>query len=231
MAYYTDLELETPIICYNGALAFDPTTRKPIHYRGLSAPLARHAIRIARQLWPEVRVSAENLNRWYAEKWDPRKVSDHLREHHNLDGRKVQPDIVGPVATWLKKSVTKLLLVGMKEWIDDVQQALDEKLHDHVRLLRTGNLVLEVTHHNVSKADALAAVADYLQVSREGVMAIGDNINDIEMIQWAGIGVAMGQAPKPVRKASDYITEQADQAGVAKALLDIVIQGHIPKAR
>jgi Cof subfamily protein (haloacid dehalogenase superfamily) len=77
---------------------------------------------------------------------------------------------------------------------------------------------LDISPEGVSKASALEDVAAELGVRREDVLAIGDGRNDIEMLQWAGRGVAMGQAPLEVQEAADDVTETVDNDGAALEL-------------
>ena len=77
---------------------------------------------------------------------------------------------------------------------------------------------LDIAPEGVSKASALAEVARRLDVPQEDVLAIGDGRNDIEMLRWAGRGVAMGQSPLEVQEAADYVTETVQNDGVALEL-------------
>ena len=77
---------------------------------------------------------------------------------------------------------------------------------------------LDLAPEGVSKASALADVAERLGVDRGDVLAIGDGRNDVEMIRWAGRGVAMGQAPLEVQEAADDVTETVHNDGVALEL-------------
>jgi len=77
---------------------------------------------------------------------------------------------------------------------------------------------LDIAPEGVSKASALEQVAAELGVARADVLAIGDGRNDVEMLRWAGRGVAMGQAPLEVQEAADDVTETVDNDGVAVEL-------------
>lgn len=77
---------------------------------------------------------------------------------------------------------------------------------------------LDISPVGVSKASALAYVAEQVGVRREEVLAIGDGRNDIEMLRWAGRGVAMGQASQDVHDAADDSTTSVGQDGVASEL-------------
>jgi len=77
---------------------------------------------------------------------------------------------------------------------------------------------LDIAPEGVSKASALADVAEELGVAQADVLAIGDGRNDMEMLRWAGRGVAMGQSPLEVQEAADDVTETVANDGVAREL-------------
>ncbi|MGI6012360.1 MAG: Cof-type HAD-IIB family hydrolase [Ruminococcus sp.] len=77
---------------------------------------------------------------------------------------------------------------------------------------------IEVVYQKKSKKDGLAFLSDYLGITRENVLAIGDSSNDIEMLEWAGCSVAMENASDQVKKTAKYVTDTNDNDGVAKAL-------------
>jgi Cof subfamily protein (haloacid dehalogenase superfamily) len=77
---------------------------------------------------------------------------------------------------------------------------------------------LDLAPEGVSKASALADVARRLGVEQQDVLAIGDGRNDVEMLRWAGRGVAMGQAPLEVQEAADDVTRTVHEDGVAHEL-------------
>jgi hydroxymethylpyrimidine pyrophosphatase-like HAD family hydrolase len=64
----------------------------------------------------------------------------------------------------------------------------------------------------------LAYLTDHYGLKRENVITFGDNVNDIEMIKWAGIGVAMGNADERLKEVADIVTEDNTNAGIAKTL-------------
>jgi hydroxymethylpyrimidine pyrophosphatase-like HAD family hydrolase len=77
---------------------------------------------------------------------------------------------------------------------------------------------LDLAPDGVSKASALQTVAERLAVPRHRVLAIGDGRNDVEMLAWAGRGVAMGQAPDEVKGVADAVTGAFDDDGCADEL-------------
>ena len=83
---------------------------------------------------------------------------------------------------------------------------------------------LEINAYGADKGTALLWLAEYLNIQREEVMALGDGENDLSMIRAAGIGVAMGNAEEHVKAAADYITATNDEAGVAAAVHKFVLK-------
>ncbi|MCX7781953.1 MAG: HAD hydrolase family protein, partial [Negativicutes bacterium] len=78
---------------------------------------------------------------------------------------------------------------------------------------------LEMANPAVNKGRALALLADKLGIAREQVMAVGDSVNDLDMLRYAGWGVAMGNASDTVKAAAAAVTGANDAEGVAEAIL------------
>jgi 5-amino-6-(5-phospho-D-ribitylamino)uracil phosphatase len=77
---------------------------------------------------------------------------------------------------------------------------------------------MEINPEGVNKAQALQKVCNKIGITMNEVMAVGDSLNDIKMIQQAGIGVAMGNAQEAVKKAADFVTDTNNNDGVGKAI-------------
>ncbi|SET08500.1 hypothetical protein SAMN05216389_105108 [Oceanobacillus limi] len=83
---------------------------------------------------------------------------------------------------------------------------------------------VEVNPKGVSKASALRKVCQKLNITMDNVMAVGDSLNDIKMIQEAGVGVAMGNAQEAIKNVANHVTDTNENDGVAKAIERFVIQ-------
>ncbi len=217
MSIYKRLELETPMINYNGALVYDPAAGRILMHRPLARKISGRIIDLARSLYPEIIVSAEILDRWYTDRLDAAYVTETARNFN--------PNLIAPVEHWLTRAVTKLLLLGEPEKLDEVAEKLATRFLHQITIVQTEWHLLQITHATVSKEQALRVVAGELGVSSDQVMAIGDNANDIGMLRWAGVGVAMGNAPAEVVAAADYVTDHHDADGAAKAINEIIIKG------
>lgn len=90
---------------------------------------------------------------------------------------------------------------------------------DKVHLTRSIPTYLEATHPQSHKGDAVRFLAeDILNLQPNNVMAIGDNFNDVEMLQYAGLGIAMGNAPSEVKAIADWVAPPIEADGVAAAI-------------
>ena len=83
----------------------------------------------------------------------------------------------------------------------------------------------EVAPKGYSKARGIAMIEDYLNIPHENTIAIGDSANDLDMVEYAAIGVAMGNGEESLKFAADYVTETVKNAGVAKAIERFVFNG------
>lgn len=94
--------------------------------------------------------------------------------------------------------------------------------NENIVIMKSHNNNLEVMNKTVGKGSALMHLADHLGILREEVIAIGDNDNDISMIRWAGMGIAMGNSIDELKAEADDITGNCDDSGVAKAIYKYV---------
>jgi hydroxymethylpyrimidine pyrophosphatase-like HAD family hydrolase len=140
--------------------------------------------------------------------------------------------VVGPLSKWVHTEATKLVLVSLDP--NDVparMTELAEWMGDVARVTRSLDWFVEVVDPRVSKSRALAMVAQRLGVDRSEVCAIGDNLNDEDMVSWAGFGVAMGNAPQALKSVAKYVTGSIAEAGVAQVIERFVIGKEEPAIR
>jgi Cof subfamily protein (haloacid dehalogenase superfamily) len=212
---YESIGSTLPLICYEGALIRQPHTGF-VH---------RH--------WPlEPDVVALMLDHT-----EPLSLSGGLSVHlytqdnlyvSNLNdasikyfgGSKVEPIVVSDLRQLLNRAATKVIVLS-----DDVQviarlsgQLKNSSSRTQVKQYKSITL-LEAFHPAVNKRLAVSYLAEEIMGLRpENVMAIGDDFTDIEMLQYAGIGVAMGNAPAAVKAVADWVTTSVEKDGVASAV-------------
>lgn len=119
--------------------------------------------------------------------------------------------------------VAKFLVVGEHTKLLPVQQALTEKYGELLDIFFSEEYFLEIVPKNVGKDASLDALLKILKLDRSQLIACGDGMNDISMIKYAGLGVAMANAYPPVKEAADYIGLSNDENGVAKIIKDLIL--------
>lgn len=138
-----------------------------------------------------------------------------------------EPEIVDDIMGAMKDHHKPYKLVLMSQDYDAVaefQTQITQTFEGRAQVLRSGLAsVVELLPCGVSKATALQVILDHIGVQREQTIAFGDNCNDVAMLEYAGIGVAMGHAPQDVRAYADYVTGSNDEDGVGHALHKFVL--------
>lgn len=216
LPYYSQLGLTTPMVNYNGAFVWFPKTSQVLMHKPIARAVARGIIIWARQKYPEIRVSAEVCDKWYTDFYDG--------TYRTETAKLMNPDVIGPIDDWLKMPVTKLLLLGKRDWLTEVNQAIQADLSDKLRTVQTESNLLQIMEVSVSKAVALKHLANLYGFKRDEIMAIGDNANDAGMIQWAGTGVAMANGHVVCLQVADHVAGHHDEEGVANILREFVLK-------
>lgn len=222
--FHSLLGLDTPMINYNGALVMDPRTDEILLHQAIPASVAGRVVNLARHLYPGCLVTAEIRDRWYTDRYDPRTDSDQTETARLFD-----PDVVAPIREWINQDITKVLLIGEQRPLGELTDEMQRRLAGEVQLMQTEETLIQVMHPRVSKAVALSMVCQRLGVGREATMAIGDNANDVGMLKWARVGVAVGNAVPAALAAADYVTATNDADGAAHAVQRIILDGHLPE--
>ena len=105
--------------------------------------------------------------------------------------------------------------------IDRVKEVL--RKIDNVEVVSSTKFNCEIMIKGSSKGEAVRIMAEKYKIKQEEVMCIGDNENDLSMLQYAGCAVAMGNGPKEVKEIADYITASNNNCGVAQAIEKFIL--------
>ena len=111
--------------------------------------------------------------------------------------------------------VAKCLIVGDATRLAELEKEMYEHLKDRMEVYRSEAYFLELVPKGIDKARSLAVLLKEIGLTREEMIAVGDGFNDLSMIQFAGLGVAMANAKDVVKEAADYITLSNEEDGVA----------------
>ncbi|HVT89296.1 MAG TPA: HAD family hydrolase [Tepidisphaeraceae bacterium] len=208
---YELLGLQTLQINYNGALIWDEPTQRAAFHCPMPGELVLRMIETARDMFEEVLVSCEILDRWYTDRIDDKYTTE--------TGKIFKPDVVAPVETFCNQPVTKLMFLGEPQVLSRIEPLLLDQFGDRISLVQTDRDLIQIMDRQVSKSTALQMVAEHYGVDRSQIMAIGDAPNDVGMLQLAGIAVAMDNASPIVKKNAHWIAPCNDDHGVHAALV------------
>ncbi len=202
------------VVCLNGAVVYDIATDTVVDAQPLEQAGVEEIVAAIGAAHPEARFAFETLTGLY--------VQDGFasRSPH-------EATVIGDLGELADTDVVKILVsLGTTD---------SEALHDllgpivtrscHASFSDPDNGLVELAPAGITKAKTLESVCDHLGVGRDRVMAFGDMPNDLEMLTWAGLGVAMGNALDVVKDTADAVTDPVDVDGVAhflNAALDAV---------
>ncbi|MGQ9502999.1 MAG: Cof-type HAD-IIB family hydrolase [Anaerolineae bacterium] len=192
-----ELGLNAPLILYQGALIQDYRDGTIIHRQTLSLPLAREIAAFAAARQWVTQVHAEDGTAFTT------RANPIVARMQAITG--VPAVLVDDLVAWLDRPPLKFLFIETPEGTFDLIQELRERFDGQVNVVRSHDLIVEVTAPQVSKGHALAILAAYLGVPRAATMAMGDHDNDAEMLAWAGLGIAMHNASAAAQAAADII--------------------------
>lgn len=145
------------------------------------------------------------------------KANARVELDAGLVGMTPQPiDLDG--ATSGKHRFFEAMFVGEMKHIDSFEEKHMSVLSQKYSTVRSQDYLLEILPNGASKASGLKKLADRLGILPEEIMAMGDANNDLEMIEFAGLGIAMGNANEQVKAIAQDITDTNENNGVAKAI-------------
>ncbi len=221
LRFHHDLGAKLPLMAYQGALIKDPATNTIHRHWTVPKHLALQLLDHFEQ--PELR-SQLSVHFYIDDQLYVRDLTQASVEYADRTGVEAIP--VGDLRTALTTEPTKVLaLCDDPELINQLLITLSDR-HPPAELYLTKSVstFFEATNPLVNKGTAVKYLAEeHLGLKPENVMVIGDNFNDVEMIQYAGIGVAMGNAPDGVKATADWVTLSVEANGAAVAIAEFLL--------
>ena len=200
-----------PIACYNGALISLGDKILSQHSIDKSELLLLHDF--LKKEFPTV-----SINVYSGKDWLVNTIDEWVEIEATITGESPKVTSLADFIRDEKTLVHKLLLIDNTDTIQKLQKTLSSIDFPQTDFYLSKDNYLEVTHNQVSKKQALLELANYYQLPLTSIMTLGDNYNDIPMIETAGLGIAMGNAPRDVKTCAKAVTDSNEQNGVSKAI-------------
>jgi len=205
-----------PLIAYQGALIQDPNTARIHRHWTLAKPTVLELL----AYFEQVEFAAElSIHLYIDDQLYVRELTPATQAYAQRSG--VKAIAVGDLRRVLDQPATKLLtLCDDSSRIEHLLSHLKQRYTPAELYLTTSVATFfEAAHPLVSKGEAVRYLAEeVLGLSAAQVMTIGDNFNDLEMLKYAGIGVAMGNAPDPVKAIANWVAPDVEADGAAAAI-------------
>lgn len=215
--YREELDIQTPVIYYNGALIRDPASGRDLLSHRLPPGILGRVVDVFANA--PVHPLFFRDDRLYC-----LELSLAIRGFCENEGLRVHV-IPDPEDFLRLGAFVKSLFIGPPDVLVVLRQDLEAVIGSDARLVRTASHYLELVPAAASKGSALSCLAEHLGVPLPRVVAVGDQDNDLDMICAAGLGVAMPGAPEAVRSAADWVAPPAADGGLL-ALLAAVLPDH-----
>ena len=205
-------------ICSNGAMLMDVQKEKSISETGIPTEKALEALAYLEQFPVAVYVHTDK-GTFRAEGWEKTGLSEKYPYIRFSEGN------VKNLGEFLRTSGVNVMKMGAFVLTDELAQKLLEKGSPipGIAFLRTGDGIIELNSTNASKGNALYILCEKLGIQLENVLAIGDNENDISMLQAAGISAAMRNAEDDVKQAAKFVAGNNEEEGAAHFLEEWVL--------
>lgn len=206
------LALDTPVIAYNGAFIKEERSGNVLWHKHLDLAAAQSLVAYC---------AAEelNLNYYLDDSLYIARMNPWAELYAARTGAPLH--IVGDLSIFADRAPTKALIVADPERILQLQEELSPRYAGQAYITISNIEYLEFMPLDANKGAALAVVADYYGIAREKVLAFGDANNDIPLIEWAGLGVAMDNARPGAKAVADRIAPRYDEDGVAIVLEEL----------
>jgi len=206
--YLEPAQLHEPVICYQGAVVADADGRW-LRHEPIPLELAREAI-------AAVEAEGYGPNVYVDDELYVSAVTDAARDYAGFQQLEIHE--VASLLDWLDEPPTKLVCVGDPDELDGVAHRMKERFGERMYISKSLPYFLEFAAAGITKGSGLDFLAAHMGFTPERTIAFGDGENDVELLQWAGYGIAVENAHPRVKAVADWICPSAEVQGVAQVL-------------
>lgn len=202
------------VICYNGAIVQNVATREIISRTTLDGQDLKDLYQVSKEL----QVNIHAFSRAGC-------ITPVMTKYSKLEGN--MNDIPVHITDFNEvlddETIIKIMFIDEPEVLQKAIDRLPEELYNKYTIVRSAPYFLEFLNKKVNKGEGVRALAMHLGINQEEIMCFGDAGNDWHMIEFAGMGVAMGNAFPEIKEIANYITETNENDGVACAIKKFVL--------
>ncbi len=213
LRYAIELGLIAPLILNNGALVADAQGKvhglypvDPHAGADILAYCRTHTLHCSFFIGNDIYMLRQNA------------LAERLHQTYDL----TVPQVAENPDKLIHQGVTNFVIILEPQRLEGVYAEIKARFASRLEVARTGAHFIDIFQPGVSKGWALQELAQELGIAPGNVIAVGDNHNDLDMLEWAGLGVAMDGADELVKGAADYVTTSNDDDGIARLVEKIL---------
>lgn len=201
--YAKIFQIDEPIICCNGGVIYDMSTKEVINPQYLPI-IYKQVLKTLSEVSPELGVEAVELDNVIIT-----TDSHYFDRHRQILGENCK------VTTFdkLPDKCFKAILVGDAQYVDKVLEFVKDYSVEGITFVASAPTCFEIIPTGVTKGSTLKEYARIYDIEQEHIMSIGDYYNDVEMIKFASIGATFETSPDDIKEIADYIAPPCEQAG------------------
>ena len=211
--YCNELGVSAPVLSYNGAMVKHTGSGEVWHHLRVPARPAAEVVRFCAE-------QNHHLNYYLDDHLYVASRTEWAEFYVRQTGSPMEE--IGDLRGFAGSRPTKMILIDGEDVTDTLFESMTALHGTSMYITKTNAEYLEFMNPDANKGTALKLVAERLGIPREEVAAFGDGDNDLSMIQWAGVGVAMGNAKPAVLAAADRVAPVCDEDGLACAVEEML---------
>ena len=202
------------VVTYNGALVQNTNADKVLNSRPLSLNSYKELYTVSKELDVNIHALTESS-----------VLTPRNNQYTHIESTINQiPIIEGPVEDIVSTTnIIKVMFIDDPKRLDAIIPLIPDWVKEKYSILRSAPIFLEFLEKGVDKGAGVSLIARQLGIESKEVICIGDAGNDIAMIKYAGLGVAMGNATDEVKSVADYITLSNEEDGVAHVIEKVIL--------
>lgn len=211
---YNKINFNAPIISYNGALVIDAKTKEVLYEKTLSYECAKNVFDLGIKFKATMCIWAHSILYSNANN----ELVDYYKSIY-----KIEPIYVNDFSIFKDKNITKIVWLDKPQIIKKFANVTKKELKN-VNSYISAPYLLEFVDIEATKGNALKFISEIYHIPQEEIIAIGDSDNDLSMIEYAGLGVAMANASLEIKVRANYVTSSNDEGGVKHVIDNFILK-------
>lgn len=218
------LDINVPIATSQGAYIADPNSGEVFRHRPLTGDMALGTLdRLEEHIEPG------NTDTQVVGYYPGIMYVDRMTEWAESYGKRTEIEVklVSDLREVAGEGLTRIVAVGSDDGIEALERGVKPQLSMDVLVMRSLPHFCEILHPRSGKEDALGWMCERFGIARSETVAFGNGYNDVQMLEWAGLGIAVGDAVSEALAAADSVAPPFEEHGVAQVLEELLDKGLI----